>query len=277
MTTANRNALTPARIMEVGMAFWPSKVLLSAIKLGLFTQLGKDARTGAELRDALNLHPRSDPDFFDTLVALRFLERDGDGEGATYRNTAETGLFLDRNSPAFMGGFLEMANDRLYPFWGNLVDGLKTGKAQNETKDGGKGVFEELYSQPERLEQFMDAMAGISFGNFQAFAEKFDFSKYKTMTDVGGATGLMSMLVAKQGSSRGDRDRSTQDRRSRIVGSCESGTDRLFCGPDPAGRCRDDGNDPSRLESREQNDVDPQSVRRTSGRRRIRSRRESDR
>lgn len=198
MTTANRNALTPARIMEVGMAFWPSKVLLSAIKLGLFTQLGKDARTGAELRDALNLHPRSDPDFFDTLVALRFLERDGDGEGATYRNTAETGLFLDRNSPAFMGGFLEMANDRLYPFWGNLLDGLKTGKAQNETKDGGKGVFEELYSQPERLEQFMDAMAGISFGNFQAFAEKFDFSKYKTMTDVGGATGLMSMLVAKQ-------------------------------------------------------------------------------
>ncbi|HEX6279803.1 MAG TPA: methyltransferase, partial [Pyrinomonadaceae bacterium] len=138
------------------------------------------------------------PDFFDTLVALRFLERDGDGPEAKYRNTAETAMFLDRKSPAFMGGFLEMAHDRLYPFWGNLVDGLKTGQAQNETKDGGKGVFEELYSQPERLEQFMDAMAGISAGNFRAFAEKFDFSKYKTLTDVGGATGLLSMLVAKQ-------------------------------------------------------------------------------
>jgi len=43
----------------------------------------------------------------------------------------------------------------------------------------------------------MDAMAGISAGNFQAFAEKFDCSKYKTLTDVGGATGLLSMLVAK--------------------------------------------------------------------------------
>jgi ubiquinone/menaquinone biosynthesis C-methylase UbiE len=200
MTAANASALTPARIMEVGMAFWPAKVLLSAVKLGVFTELGKGAKTGTELRDSLGLHPRSTPDFFDTLVALRFLKRDGDGPDAKYLNTEETATFLDRNSPAFMGGFLEMANDRLYPFWGNLVDGLKTGHAQNETKDGGKGVFEELYSQPERLEQFMDAMAGISAGNFQAFAEKFDFSKYKTMTDVGGATGLMSMLVAKHNS-----------------------------------------------------------------------------
>jgi hypothetical protein len=184
--------------MEVGMAFWPSRTLLTAVKLGVFTELGKGPKTGTELRDSLGLHPRSTPDFFDTLVALKFLERDGDGEIGRYRNTPETALFLDRTSPAFMGGFLEMAHDRLYPFWGNLADGLRTGKAQNETKDGGKGVFEELYSQPERLEQFMDAMAGISAGNFQALAEKFDFSKYKTLTDVGGATGLLSMLVAKQ-------------------------------------------------------------------------------
>ena len=183
--------------MEVGMAFWPSKVLLSAIKLGVFTELGSGAKTGAELRDALGLHERSDPDFFDTLVALRFLDRDGDGSDGKYRNTPETALFLDRNSPAFMGGFLEMANDRLYPFWGDLIEGLKTGRPQNEMKSGGKGMFEELYSEPERLEQFMDAMAGISAGNFQAFAEKFDFSNYKTLTDVGGATGQLSMLVAK--------------------------------------------------------------------------------
>ena len=197
MTATNTSVLTPARIMEVGMAFWPSKVLLSAVKVGVFTELGSGAKTGVELRDALGLHPRSNPDFFDTLVALKFLDRDGDGPEAKYRNTPETGLFLDRKNPAFMGGFLEMANDRLYPYWGDLVDGLKTGEAQNETKNGGKGIFEELYAKPEGLEQFMDAMAGISAGNFQAFAEKFDFSKYKTLTDVGGATGLLSMLVAK--------------------------------------------------------------------------------
>jgi hypothetical protein len=184
--------------MEVGMGFWPAKVLLSAVKLGLFTELGAGSKTGSELRASLGLHPRSDPDFFDTLVALRFLERDGDSDGARYRNTDETAAFLDRNSPAFMGGFLEMANDRLYPYWGDLVEALKTGSPQNEIKHTGKAVFEELYSKPDRLEQFMDAMAGISAGNFQAFAEKFDFSRYRTLTDVGGATGLLSILVAKQ-------------------------------------------------------------------------------
>ena len=194
--TTTSAALTPARIMEVGMAFWPAKTLLSAVKLGVFTELGNGPKTGAELCHALRLAPRSNPDFFDTLVALKFLEREGDGEHAKYSNTPETALFLDRNSAAFMGGFLEMANDRLYPFWGDLEEGLRTGKPQNETKHGGAGVFEELYREPERLEQFLDAMAGISAGNFMALAEKFDFSKYSTLCDVGGAAGTLSMIVA---------------------------------------------------------------------------------
>jgi len=184
--------------MEVGMAFWSSKVLLAAIELGLFTELGAKSLAGSELQEALQLHSRANPDFFDTLVALRFLERDGDGPGARYRNSAETALFLDRNSPQFMGGFLEMANARLYRFWGDLADGLRTGSAQNEIKHTGAPMFAELYSKPERLEQFMDAMSGISAANFQALAEKFDFSNYRTLCDVGGATGQLSMLVARQ-------------------------------------------------------------------------------
>lgn len=182
--------------MEVGMAFWPAKVLLSALELGTFTKLGGKAMTGHELQVALGLHPRANPDFFDALVALHFLERDGDGPEANYRNTAETALFLDRNSPQFMGGFLEMSNARLYRFWGDLTEGLRTGKPQNEIKHTGASMFAELYSKPERLEQFMDAMSGISAGNFQAFADKFDFSRYKTVCDVGGATGQLSMFVA---------------------------------------------------------------------------------
>jgi SAM-dependent methyltransferase len=184
--------------MEVGMAFWPAKVLLSAIELQLFTELGSRAMTGAELQSALRLHARANPDFFDTLVALRFLDRDGDGPEARYRNTVETATFLDRQSPQFMAGFLEMANARLYRFWGDLTEGLRTGSPQNEIKHTGASMFGELYSKPERLQQFMEAMAGISAGNFQAFADKFDFSRYKTLCDVGGATGQLSMLVARR-------------------------------------------------------------------------------
>ena len=189
---------TPARIMEVGMAFWPAKVLLSAVELGLFTTLGAGAMTGSELQNELGLHSRATPDFVDTLVALHFLDRDGDGPDAKYRNTPETAAFLDRKSPQFMGGFLEMANARLYPFWGDLSEALKTGKPQNETKHGGEGLFEELYREPERLEQFMDAMAGISAGNFTALADKFDFSRYNTLCDVGGAAATLSIIVAQR-------------------------------------------------------------------------------
>src|SRR5947208_919777 len=115
MESTQMQPLSPARIMEVGMAFWPAKALLSAVKTGVFTMLGDGSKTGLELQNALGFHPRATPDFFDTLVALKFLDRDGEGETARYKNTEETALFLDRNSPQFMGGFLEMANDRLYP------------------------------------------------------------------------------------------------------------------------------------------------------------------
>jgi hypothetical protein len=190
------DSLSPARIMEVGTAFCPSKVLLSAVELGVFTRLGGGAMTGRELRAALELHPRADPDFFDTLVALKFLERNGDGPEARYRNTPETAAFLDRNSPRYVGGFLAMANARLYRYWGDLTEALRTGRPQNEIKHSGKPMFAELYSQPERLELFMDAMSGISAGNFRAFAETFDFSRYRTLCDVGGATGQLSIFVA---------------------------------------------------------------------------------
>jgi SAM-dependent methyltransferase len=188
--------LDPSHIMQVGMGFWPSKTVLSAVELQLFTRLGSEAMTGEEIGEQLGLHPRAIYDFLDTLVALRLLERDGEGSDARYRNTAETAAFLDKGSPTYIGGILEMSNARLYRFWGDLTEALQTGKPQNEIKQNGKPMFDELYSDPARLEQFMKAMQGVSLGNFHALAEKFDFSKYKTVCDVGGATGQLSTILA---------------------------------------------------------------------------------
>ncbi len=187
---------TPDHILQVGMGFWASKTLLSAVELGLFSALGAGPKTGAELEAELGLHPRATADFLDTLVALGFLARRGDGAEGRYANTPATALFLDRASPRYVGGMLEMANARLYPFWGDLTQALKTGRPQNEIKRSGKPMFDELYADPARLEQFMDAMTGVSMANFEAFAEKFDFAPYATMADIGGATGQLSTIVA---------------------------------------------------------------------------------
>jgi hypothetical protein len=188
----------PSQIMQVGMGFFASKTLLSAVELELFTKLGNDQMTGSQIAGTLELHPRAIPDFPDALVALELLEREGEGSDALYRNTQTTAVFLDKTSPAYIGGILEMSNARLYRFWGDLTEALQTGEPQNEIKHTGKAMFEELYSDPDRLEQFMNAMAGISLGPFSVLAEKFDFSQCRTLCDVGGATGQLSIIVANR-------------------------------------------------------------------------------
>jgi hypothetical protein len=190
--------LDPSNILQSAFGFWHSKVLLTAVEFGVFTKLAGRGLTGAELGQELRLHPRAIADFFDALVAMKFLQREGDGPQAKYSNTPEAALFLDETSPRYIGGILIMLNARLFKFWNDLPEALRTGKPQNEIKHGQKGMFEELYSDLPRLEQFMGAMTGLSRINFEAFAAKFDFSKYQTLCDVGGATGLLSIEVAKQ-------------------------------------------------------------------------------
>ncbi len=187
---------SPARLLEAGMAFWSSKLLLSAVELGLFTLLAPAPLGAAEIEARLGLHPRGTLDFLDALVATRLLDRRGNGSAARYANTPETALYLDRNRPTYVGGILEMANARLYRFWADLTPALKTGQPQNEVKHSGKPMFDELYADPARLEQFMDAMTGVSMANFEAFAARFDFAPYQRMADIGGATGQLSCLVA---------------------------------------------------------------------------------
>ena len=189
---------TPDAILQTAFSFWSSKVLLTAVEFGVFTKLADRRLTGAELGAELKLHPRGIADFFDALVAMKFLGREGDGPAARYFNTPEGSLYLDQVSPHYIGGILVMLNARLFKFWNDLPEALRTGQAQNETKHGKKGVFEELYADLPKLEQFLGAMTGISRINFEVFADKFDFSKYQTLCDVGGATGLLAIEAAKK-------------------------------------------------------------------------------
>jgi precorrin-6B methylase 2 len=187
-------AVTPDRIVQTALEFMGAKTLLSAVELGLFTLLAKDGPLDRDqIRQRLELHPRAVHDFLDTLVAMQMLERDAAGR---YSNTPETATFLDRNRPEYAGGILEMANARLYPFWGHLTEALQTGKPQNEVRSG-KDLFGELYADPARLRQFLSAMTGISTGAARAIAETFDWSSRKTFADVGCAQGAVPVALAK--------------------------------------------------------------------------------
>lgn len=184
-------AVTPDAILQLGLGFWGSKTLLSAVELGLFSSLADGPLDAEELRERLGLHERSARDFFDALVALGMLER----QDGRYANTAATDLFLDRAKPSYIGGMLEMANARLYPFWGSLTEGLHTGQPQNEAKTGGD-FFGVLYQDPLRLRQFAQAMTGISMGNAHVLARTFPWQDYRTVIDIGCAQGGMPVQLA---------------------------------------------------------------------------------
>jgi hypothetical protein len=183
---------SPDQIMQVGLGFWASKTLLSAIEMELFTELARHPEDLHSLRERLGLHPRSARDFLDALVALGFLER----RGGVYSNTRDTDLFLDKRKPSYLGGLLEMANHRLYGFWGSLTEGLRTGRLQNEAKTGGAGFFESLYAEPARLRQFLAAMTGLSHAANIRIAEAFAWRDYSTFVDVGTAQGDLAVQIA---------------------------------------------------------------------------------
>ena len=182
----------PDQIMQIGLGFWSSKALLTAVELQLFTELAAQPGTLADLTSRLALHPRGARDFLDALVALNLLER----RDEIYYNTPSTDLFLDRRKPSYIGGILEMANLRLYPFWGNLTTALHTGEPQNELSRGMPNLFATLYADPDRLSGFLKAMTGISHGANLAIARQFPFAQYTSAVDVGTAQGDLISQVA---------------------------------------------------------------------------------
>ena len=178
-------------IMQVAFGFWPSKVLLSAVELQVFTELASGPEDLNALTGRLGLHPRSARDFLDALVALGFLQR----AGGQYSNSPATDYFLDKRKPTYCGGLLEMANHRLYGFWDRLTTALRTGEMQAESK--GENFFARLYADPDRLKGFLRAMTALSHTANMAIATTFPWSKYKSAVDVGCAQGDLVVQIAR--------------------------------------------------------------------------------
>ena len=175
------SAPSPEHILQIGLGFWASKTLLSAVEMEVFTELAKHPEDLETLTGRLGLHPRSAKDFLDSLVALGFLERN-DG---VYSNTPSSDLFLDKRKPTYTGGILEMANQRLYPHWAKLTTALRTGQPQGEAGPDGKETF-----------AFLKAMTGVSRGGNLAIAAKFPWADYRTVVDAGPAQGDLLTQVA---------------------------------------------------------------------------------
>ncbi len=190
---------SPESIMQIGTGFWASKILMSAVKFDLFTTLAeKKTMSASDIKSHLGFKctDRNVYDYLDALTGFGFLYREGLLDTAKYANSTNSDFFLDKNKPTYIAGLLDMLNSRLYGFWGKLEEGLLTGLPQNEITNG-ENLFEKIYADPDRLKEFIFAMSGVQMGGFIALAQKFDFSKFETLVDIGGSAGLLSLMIAQ--------------------------------------------------------------------------------
>lgn len=178
--TTETTAIGMERITELGLSFAGAKVLLSALEFGVFTMLADGPLTEPELCAKLGLHGRGAGDFLSALVVLGLLERDGE----TYRNTPEAARSLVRGEN-YAAGFLEGANFVLYSAWGGLSDALRTGVPQDA------GDFEDMLADPMRQRIYLSMMDSLSGPLAPALAGAIDWTKHRTVADIGGARGNM--------------------------------------------------------------------------------------
>jgi hypothetical protein len=189
---ANQAAeLSPDRIIGLGLGFWASKTLLSAVELDLFTTLAAGPLDGEALRKRLGVHERGARDFFDALVALGMLER----RNGRYQNTPQTDCYLDRNKASYVGGLLRLANEKFYSTWGALTEALKTGEPQSGIK-AGEDVFDVAYADTAAIGRYAQAMTGASLHVATVLARRFPWAAYRTFIDVGAAEGAAPVAIA---------------------------------------------------------------------------------
>ena len=181
----------PNHILDVGFAFRKSKVLLSAVELGLFTVLAEGPLSCEALVERLWLHPRGGRDFFDALVALKLVARDANG---VYSNVPECATYLDARKPTYIGHLFEYLNARVYRTWDELTPALRTGEPQRGALLTGE--FSSFYADNSTADMFLKGMTGGSRLVGRALANAIAWQDHKTVVDVGTAQGSVLAEIA---------------------------------------------------------------------------------
>ncbi len=185
------HARSPKQIMEIAFAFRRSKVLLTAVELGLFGTLARQPCDATTLAKQLGLHGRGAQDFFDALVALGMLTRNADGD---YSNTGEAEQFLNPGSNTYIGDALGRVSQRVYPNWHQLGTALRSGQPQSGAF--GIGGYEALYADARNTDIFLRGMTGTSVILANGLADAIAWVNYRDVVDVGCAEGHVSMQLA---------------------------------------------------------------------------------
>jgi hypothetical protein len=196
--TASRAVPPHVQLIQMGTAAWVNAVVFAAAKIGLADQLAAGPKNAAELAGSMRLHAPSLHRLMRTLASLGILtERDAQRFALTPMGEA-----LKTGAPGSARATIIAFGGTFWHGWEEIVYSLETGNTGFD-KAHGMPLFEYLRQHPAEASDFSEAMVGFHGEEPPAVAQAYDFSAFKNVVDVGGATG--NLLAAILSSHRGPR------------------------------------------------------------------------
>jgi predicted nicotinamide N-methyase len=188
-----RELPSPVPLMQLSTGFWAFKTLAAAHELGLFDRLADGhSTTAAELTDTLGIPPRPADMLLTGCASLGLLEK----SGGRYRNAAIADAYLVAGKPQYFGGWIEMADKRLYAGWSRLSEALRSNRPTTWDPDTQSSLFDG--EDPKMLALFWDAMHSLSTMTARALGESFDFGRYRRLLDIGGGSGAFDIALCSR-------------------------------------------------------------------------------
>ena len=181
-------------ILELIHAFRRSKVLFTAVRLGVFDRLEAAPQTAAQLAHDLALDLAALTRLLDACRPLALLTRDGD----LYRNTPDASRALVTASPDSLVGYIIHSDRSLYPLWGRLDDAVREGTNRWAQVFGDRAsLFDHYFRDPVAMRSFLTGMHGAGQLTSDRVVRAFDLSKFKHLVDLGGATGHLAIAACR--------------------------------------------------------------------------------
>ncbi len=175
--------MLPEELAQMFRAYQPSRILLSAVELDLFTAIG-DGATAAEVAERRDLDRRATTVLLDALAALELLVKKGD----RYSNSDVTARHLDDRSPE-SERLAQMHSVHQWEVWSTLTDCVRQGGRVGEGTHAGMA--------PAWTEAFIAAMARNASARAPQVAEAVGVEGVTRVLDVGGGPASYSIALAR--------------------------------------------------------------------------------
>ena len=187
-------------MLRIISSFWISRVVFVVAKLGIPDHLKTGPKTAEELASATDTHAPSLFRLLRALVSVGILA--GDTENRFALTPLSETLVTDAPGSLRWFAISELGQEH-YPAWGNLLHSVRTGEIAFDDHYK-KDIWAYFKDNPEDAAVFNNSMSGVTAAVNESLRSVYDFSKFKTVVDVGGGHGgLITEILKSNPNSKG--------------------------------------------------------------------------